>query len=122
MSWTPERRAQQAARARALKPWRQATGPKTDAGKARTAQNSLKHGQRTRARIEELKRIRYVLRVAAANVAAMNALIALAKAKRTLACHAEAHGRRRIAPQLTLGAPKLGRAKAENAWAVQPSR
>ncbi len=56
----------------------------TDAGKARAAQNALKHGQRTRARMIELRKIRHVLRVAAANVAAVNALIALAKAKRTL--------------------------------------
>lgn len=57
-AWTPERRARQAALARALKPWRHATGPKTDAGKARAAQNALKHGQTSRARTIERQKIR----------------------------------------------------------------
>jgi hypothetical protein len=97
--WTPERRARQAARAREQKLWRNSTGPKTAAGKARSAQNALKHGQRSRARILKLRKVRYVLRVAAQNVAAMNAIIARAKAKRTL-----------IPPYLL------------NAWAGKPAR
>ena len=44
--WPPERRCQQAARLRALKPWLKSTGPKTRTGKARAAQNALKHGGR----------------------------------------------------------------------------
>ena len=42
--WTPERRAAASARARAQKLWRHTTGPKTAAGKARSARNSYKHG------------------------------------------------------------------------------
>lgn len=42
--WTPERRAAQAERARALKPWMQSTGPRTKAGKKRVSKNAIKHG------------------------------------------------------------------------------
>ena len=42
--WTPERRARQAALIRTWKPWEQATGPRTDEGKARTARNGFKGG------------------------------------------------------------------------------
>lgn len=41
------RRALQAA-ARRTQPWRQATGPRSDAGKLRSSVNALKHGQRRR--------------------------------------------------------------------------
>lgn len=44
--WTPERRAAQSARIRALKPWEKSTGPKTKAGKKRAGQNAVKHGDR----------------------------------------------------------------------------
>ena len=43
--WTPERRAAAAARIRETRPWLRSTGPKTAAGKARCAQNALKHGR-----------------------------------------------------------------------------
>ncbi|MGZ9097931.1 MAG: hypothetical protein ACXW30_06510 [Micavibrio sp.] len=42
--WTPEQRAAQAARIRALKPWEKSTGPVTKSGKKRSSQNALKHG------------------------------------------------------------------------------
>ncbi len=42
--WTDRRRKQQAAAIRKWKPWQNATGPKTDAGKARVSVNALKHG------------------------------------------------------------------------------
>lgn len=42
--WTPERRARQAALIRAWKPWQQATGPRTPAGKVITARNAYKGG------------------------------------------------------------------------------
>ena len=42
--WTPERRARQAELIRTWKPWEQATGPRTDEGKARTARNGFKGG------------------------------------------------------------------------------
>ena len=41
-SWTPERRAAQAAAIRRWSPWAKSTGPKTAAGKARSAQNAAK--------------------------------------------------------------------------------
>ena len=40
--WTPERRARQAARIRIWAPWAQSTGPRTLAGKKRSAQNAAK--------------------------------------------------------------------------------
>ena len=46
-SWTAERRARQAARLRTLKPWLRSTGPRTSAGKARSACNAYKGGLRT---------------------------------------------------------------------------
>ena len=42
--WTPERRARQAALIRLWQPWRRFPGPRTEAGKARSAMNPLKHG------------------------------------------------------------------------------
>jgi hypothetical protein len=66
--WTPERRARQAALIRGWQPWRRSTGPKTEAGKARCAMNALKYGYRMRARIEELRKVRYILRLAAQNI------------------------------------------------------
>lgn len=44
--WSPERRARQAASIRRWRPWMTSTGPRTRAGKARSAQNSYKHGGR----------------------------------------------------------------------------
>ena len=44
--WTPERRARQAALIRTWRPWEKSTGPKTDEGKARAAQNAYKGGER----------------------------------------------------------------------------
>ena len=67
--WSPERRARQAALIRSWAPWRRSTGPKTVAGKARCAMNALKHGFRSQAKIREYQRIRYVLRLAAQNIA-----------------------------------------------------
>ncbi|MGX5649589.1 hypothetical protein ACWKW4_04940 [Hydrogenophaga borbori] len=42
--WTPERKARQAALIRAWKPWRQSTGPKTPAGKAKASRNAFTGG------------------------------------------------------------------------------
>ena len=44
--WTTEARLKQAERIRALCPWKQATGPRTEAGKARSARNAWKGGVR----------------------------------------------------------------------------
>ena len=45
--WTPERRAAQAERARAQKPWLRSTGPRTRSGKKSCRMNGLKHGHRS---------------------------------------------------------------------------
>ncbi|GAA4417817.1 hypothetical protein GCM10023090_01960 [Acidovorax lacteus] len=42
--WTPERRAQQAARIREQQPWLKSTGPKSAAGKATVSRNAFKGG------------------------------------------------------------------------------
>jgi hypothetical protein len=78
--WSPERRARQAELIRRSAPWRHSTGPKTEAGKARCAKNALRHGGRSQARIRELQRVRYVLRLAADNVRNVNLLIRLHQA------------------------------------------
>lgn len=44
--WSPERRAKHAAAIRNWAPWGKSTGPRTRAGKARSATNSFKHGKR----------------------------------------------------------------------------
>lgn len=73
--WTHERRARQSALIRSWAPWRRSTGPKTEAGKARCSMNALRHGHRSRAKIREYRKIRYVLRLAAGNVAMLRAHI-----------------------------------------------
>ncbi len=45
--WTDAQRAAASERARKSKPWLRSTGPKTAAGKARSARNALKHGYYT---------------------------------------------------------------------------
>ena len=44
--WTEEQRQRQAANVRKSKAWTASTGPKTAEGKAKVAQNALKHGLR----------------------------------------------------------------------------
>ena len=58
--WTLERRQQQAALMRTLKPWLRSTGPITAAGKARAARNAYKGGLRA-----QLRRLRRALNEAA---------------------------------------------------------
>jgi hypothetical protein len=71
--WTPARRVRQAALIRFWQPWRRSTGPRSEPGKARSAANALAHGQRSRANLLRLRRIRYALRLAARNIAALRA-------------------------------------------------
>ena len=49
--WTQARRVWQAAAIRQWRPWEQATGPRTPAGKARVARNADRGGQRRRERV-----------------------------------------------------------------------
>lgn len=39
-AWTPERRARQAELITAAKPWEKSTGPRTEAGKAKSSRNA----------------------------------------------------------------------------------
>jgi len=73
--WTPKRRARQAALIRRWAPWRRSTGPRTEAGKARCAMNALKHGFRSRASLDQLRRVRHALGLAARNIAWLNLLV-----------------------------------------------
>ena len=45
--WTTESRQQQAERIQALCPWKKSTGPRTEAGKAKSARNAWKGGERS---------------------------------------------------------------------------
>jgi hypothetical protein len=83
--WTPERRAQQAARIRLWQPWRRSTGPRSEAGKAQSSMNGLKHGGRSRAHIMEFRRIRYVLRLAERNIAILRTYNRITQLERTFA-------------------------------------
>ena len=50
--WTHERRERQAAAIQQWSPWKQATGPKTLAGRARSSRNAYKGGHRPALRAE----------------------------------------------------------------------
>ena len=81
-SWSVQRRARQAQAIRSWQPWRKSTGPKTAEGKARSSQNALKHGYKSRAYIERQREDRRILAVAARNIAiAKTFLRALAAAR-----------------------------------------
>jgi hypothetical protein len=71
--WTAERRALQVAVVRRCQPWRRATGPRTATGKAVSARNAIKHGFRSRAHVENLRRVRRALALAAFNIACVRA-------------------------------------------------
>lgn len=53
--WTPERRAEQAALVLTWRPWERSTGPKTEAGKARSSSNADKPRSLNR-QMQSLKR------------------------------------------------------------------
>lgn len=48
--WSPERRARQAELIQQWRPWEKSTGPRTAEGKARTARNGFKGGDRPKLR------------------------------------------------------------------------
>ena len=75
--WTVERPARQSARARETQPWRHATGPRSETGKARSAMNGMKHGFRSRAHIFKRRHATYVLRLAARNIAIVRTVLRL---------------------------------------------
>jgi hypothetical protein len=61
-SWAPERRERQGELIKTWRPWEQSTGPRTEAGKAASARNSRKHGNRSRKTLEHLRELRAYLR------------------------------------------------------------
>src|SRR5262245_26965803 len=77
--WTLQRRARQAALIRRWAPWRRSTGPRTEAGKARCAKNPLKHGFASRATVQQLRRVRHALRLAARNTTWLRLLIRISR-------------------------------------------
>jgi len=82
--WTQERRARQAERARLTQPWRNSTGPKTEAGKARVAMNAFRHGYRGRAWLIRVRRIRNAIRLCADTVFLARVRRSLGEGGRTL--------------------------------------
>jgi len=60
--WSPERRAAQAERARAQKPWLRSTGPRTKAGKNACRMNGMKHGHRSR-KMRQLSMLLHVQKI-----------------------------------------------------------
>lgn len=56
--WTPERRARQAELIRQWRPWEKSTGPRSEAGKAKSAANAKNLGVRAlRRQREEINRL-----------------------------------------------------------------
>ena len=68
--WSLERRQRQAEAIRQWKPWERSTGPKTEAGKAKTCRNAWKGGHRPMLR-EMSKMLNQELRLAADRVSAI---------------------------------------------------
>ncbi|HUW82022.1 MAG TPA: hypothetical protein VMZ31_04390 [Phycisphaerae bacterium] len=66
--------------AKQSKPWRHATGPRTSRGKARSAQNALKHGRRTLEAITDERRAWGGMRLVSAGLACEGAELAYLKA------------------------------------------
>src|SRR5262245_22927938 len=99
--WSAERRARQAALIRGWQPWRRSTGPKTEAGKARSAANALKHGFRSRETVEKLRRVNHALQLAARNTSFLRLLIRIRNAHRRIRATSLAvpkHGEKLLAP------------------------
>ena len=56
--WTETERECQSALIQNWQPWKLSTGAKTAKGRSTSSQNALKHGMRSRANIEQFKRLR----------------------------------------------------------------
>ena len=61
--WPPERRRQQAERAKKNKPWENSTGPKTVSGKQTSSQNAYQHGRRSLRYIIAYRRLSQLLKL-----------------------------------------------------------
>lgn len=59
---TPEHRKLRSELIRKWKPWEQSTGQRSDEGKAASAANSIKHGLRSKSRLDELNELKRYLR------------------------------------------------------------
>jgi hypothetical protein len=68
-AWSPERRARQALAIRTWQPSQESTGPRTQAGKTRSAGNARRHGLRSRGHIERLREDRRILARSACTIA-----------------------------------------------------
>jgi hypothetical protein len=77
--WSPERRARQAALIARWQPWRRSAGPRTEAGKARSAANALKHGFRSRAYRDRIRELRNLLRTTARTIALARACLRISR-------------------------------------------
>lgn len=69
MSWTAERRKQQAEAIKAWRPWEKSTGPKTPEGKQRVSRNPWRGGHR--------QQLREIIRMVNAEVTQSRELLAL---------------------------------------------
>src|SRR5262245_15482999 len=75
--WTAQRRARQAAAIRTWQPWRRSTGPKTEARRARAAQNAYRHGFRSADYLLVAAEVRRAIRRVASSVARVRAHFAI---------------------------------------------
>lgn len=66
-AWPPKRRAEQAKRIQAQKPWLKTTGPKTPEGKKTVSRNAYRHGFRS----QDMRELLLVLRLQRAYVKAI---------------------------------------------------